>query len=569
MTTIPASELVSVNPSVIGAGGDALAITGLFLTTSTRAPLGTVQSFPDQASVSDYFGAGSTEDTAAGIYFSGFTGADARPASLLLAQYNTAAVGAYLRGGDISGLTLAQLQALTPGTLSVTIDTVVKSGSINLSAATSFSNAASIIGNTLSIQGPQDGVFTGAISGTTLTISAVTSGTIGVGDVISGSGVTAGTYITALGTGTGGVGTYTVSASQTAGSTTITAYLPAVTYDSVSGAFEIVSTSTGTGSTITYGSGAMATSLLLTAATGAVLSQGAAIAVPATFMNALIAVNQNWVTFTHLFNPDASGNTNKLAFAAWKDTKNNRYAYVCWDSDTTPTTTNPATTSVGYILDGNNDSGTCVIWATDYTIAAFICGAAASIDFAEPNGRITFAYKSQAGILANVTDSAVAADLLANHYNFYGAYGAANESFVWFQNGTCTGPFTWFDAYINQVWLNNLFQVSLLNLLGNAKSIPFSAAGNSLIEQSLADPIASGLSFGAYGPGEISAAQAAEVNADAGANIAGTLQTQGYYLQILAATSSVRAARGPRQGKFFYLDRGSVQTIELSSVAVL
>ena len=66
-------------------------------------------------------------------------------------------------------------------------------------------------------------VFTGSISGTTLTVSAVTSGTIVVGTGITGSGVTAGTTVTALGTGTGGTGTYTVSASQTVSSTTITA----------------------------------------------------------------------------------------------------------------------------------------------------------------------------------------------------------------------------------------------------------------------------------------------------------------------------------------------------------
>lgn len=67
---------------------------------------------------------------------------------------------------------------------------------------------------------------TGAISGTTLTVSAVASGVLYVGQTISGSGVTAGTTITALGTGTGGTGTYTVSASQTVSSTTITATGP-------------------------------------------------------------------------------------------------------------------------------------------------------------------------------------------------------------------------------------------------------------------------------------------------------------------------------------------------------
>jgi len=67
-----------------------------------------------------------------------------------------------------------------------------------------------------------DAVFTASISGTTMTVSAVTSGTIYVGCLITGTGVTANTTITALGTGTGGVGTYTVSQSQTVVSTTIT-----------------------------------------------------------------------------------------------------------------------------------------------------------------------------------------------------------------------------------------------------------------------------------------------------------------------------------------------------------
>lgn len=63
---------------------------------------------------------------------------------------------------------------------------------------------------------------TAAISTTTMTVSAVAEGVLSVGDIISGTGVTSGTTITALGTGTGGVGTYTVSASQTVSSTTIT-----------------------------------------------------------------------------------------------------------------------------------------------------------------------------------------------------------------------------------------------------------------------------------------------------------------------------------------------------------
>ena len=64
-------------------------------------------------------------------------------------------------------------------------------------------------------------VFTADISGTTLTVSAVTSGVISVGQRVYGTGITAGTFITALGTGTGGTGTYTVGTSQTVSSMTM------------------------------------------------------------------------------------------------------------------------------------------------------------------------------------------------------------------------------------------------------------------------------------------------------------------------------------------------------------
>ena len=64
-------------------------------------------------------------------------------------------------------------------------------------------------------------IVTGSISGTTLTVSAVTSGVLYVGQTIQGTGVTANTMITALVSGTGGLGTYTVSTSQTVSSTTL------------------------------------------------------------------------------------------------------------------------------------------------------------------------------------------------------------------------------------------------------------------------------------------------------------------------------------------------------------
>lgn len=67
------------------------------------------------------------------------------------------------------------------------------------------------------------GVVTASITTTTLDVTAVTSGVIDIGQTLSGTGVTAGTKVVAFGTGTGGIGTYTVDVSQTVASTTISA----------------------------------------------------------------------------------------------------------------------------------------------------------------------------------------------------------------------------------------------------------------------------------------------------------------------------------------------------------
>jgi hypothetical protein len=56
--------------------------------------------------------------------------------------------------------------------------------------------------------------FTGSISGTTLTVSAVAFGALSIGATLYGVGIAAGTQIVALGSGTGGAGTYTVNQSQ-------------------------------------------------------------------------------------------------------------------------------------------------------------------------------------------------------------------------------------------------------------------------------------------------------------------------------------------------------------------
>jgi hypothetical protein len=641
MTTIPASEIVRVIPNVLNAGGSALALNGLMLTTNDRVPTGTVQSFASASAVADFFGDGTDEATNATKYFLGFDNSDVKPGALLIAQYNDADVSAYIRGGSVAGMSLAALKALS-GPLAIVVDGANRDGgTVNLSAATSFSSAAGIIETALNASEPTEATATGsfgaaisaAFAGTTLTVSAVSAGVLHVGDTVSGSGVTSGTKITALGSGSGGTGTYTVDNSQTVGSEsmtttssimditalgsgsvspgqtvtgsgvtaetvilsqisgttggagqyqtsqsqnvasesfTMTSTPLVVSYDSQSGGFIITSGITGTPSSVAYATGSLATSLKLTLATGAVLSQGAAASVPGTFMDAVTGITQNWASFFTIFDPDdGDGNTVKQAFSNWTNDQDERYAYVAWDNDESPTVTVPATGSLGYYLQHGDVDGTIAIWAPDSTKAAFISGTIASINFAATNGRTTLAFRSQAGLIADVTDQQISENLIANGYNFYGAYATANQGFVFLYNGQISGRFDWADSYVNEIWLNNAFQLALMELLVNVKSIPYNDSGYALIEQALADPIQAGLAFGAFRTGvPLSSAQAAEVNQDAGTNIAPTLAQQGWYLQVQAPTAQVRAARGTPQIKFWYMDGEAVQKLEMDSIAV-
>jgi len=83
------------------------------------------------------------------------------------------------------------------------------------------------LANGFSLQ-TETAVFTGTINnggagaGTILNVTSVTSGTLKVGMVLTGGSITAGTFISAFTSGTGGIGTYVVSVSQLRTSATYT-----------------------------------------------------------------------------------------------------------------------------------------------------------------------------------------------------------------------------------------------------------------------------------------------------------------------------------------------------------
>ena len=92
------------------------------------------------------------------------------------------------------------------------------------------------------ISSPAAAVFTGSTSGTTLTVTTVSSGTIAINQSLYGIGILPETVITALGTGTGGTGTYTINRSQTVASGTLnSATVGAVVTATIAGTLMTVS----------------------------------------------------------------------------------------------------------------------------------------------------------------------------------------------------------------------------------------------------------------------------------------------------------------------------------------
>lgn len=172
--SINASDIVTINPAVLGAGGSALALNGVILTQNTTMPTGAVQSFGNASAVSDYFGSSSDEYNLSVVYFNGYDGSSIKPTNLIFAPYNLAARAAWIKSGSLSAMTLTQLQALT-GTLIVTVDgTAFTSSSINLSTATSFSDAATKI--TAGFTGANKPTCTWNAVGSTFQLTSSTTG---------------------------------------------------------------------------------------------------------------------------------------------------------------------------------------------------------------------------------------------------------------------------------------------------------------------------------------------------------------------------------------------------------
>lgn len=334
-------------------------------------------------------------------------------------------------------------------------------------------------------------------------------------------------------------------------------------YQSQTKSFLIVSGTTGETSSISFGSGDVATALKLTEATGAVLNNHTAQDTVQTAVANALSFSKNFVNFTYYNGVfDEAG---LKEFALWITQQNDRYKLYTWGLD--PVALGQSGASFGEWAHANTSGVVPIYGGLDK--AAFFCGVSASINYNEANGRTTTMFRTQAGLVADVTSEADAETLKKNGYSFYGAWATANDRFQFAGIGAVTGKFEWIDNFDFQVFLNSQFQLAAVNMFMSQNTIPYNDQGVATLRAYLQDPIDQGINFGGIRAGvQLSNAQKFQVNQEAGFDAASQLFTKGWALSITVPNSQVRVERESFIIKFFYTDGSSMQRLEMTSTNV-
>lgn len=346
-----------------------------------------------------------------------------------------------------------------------------------------------------------------------------------------------------------------------------------VTYNSNLGSFIVTSSTTGAASAVSVASGGTAVggytpaqALGLTTDTGALVSAGSAELTPSQNMDSIIDQNQNWVSFTTL---DAVDDATVVALAEWTNLQNVSYMYCPWTQN--PADTLPSNTSnLPNTLIAANLEGTILTFG-GVEDALLVLSIGACIDWDRVNGLVTYAFKTQTGLAASVTDETTAENLVAMNCNYYGRWATRNDDFIqYYQGKMIGGNFGYADAYVGNIWLRNALQVAIMNGLNQTGRVPYVERGYAIIRAWCSDPINRALNNGIIDTGvTLSEAQKAELITEIGQDVSSEIFTNGYYLQITDPGAVVRANRESPVMGLWYTYGGSVHKVELPATAVL
>ena len=146
---IPASNIVEITPRVLAGTGTDLTFNGLFLTESSTLPAHTLKPFYNAQEAANFFGADSSEYTAAQAYFNGFDNSDTKPTLCYFYRRAAAPSAAFVRSGTFDrtqAQILATLNGISAGTFTVTMNGNERTlNGLDFTGASSLSAAANIL----------------------------------------------------------------------------------------------------------------------------------------------------------------------------------------------------------------------------------------------------------------------------------------------------------------------------------------------------------------------------------------------------------------------------------------
>jgi hypothetical protein len=351
-----------------------------------------------------------------------------------------------------------------------------------------------------------------------------------------------------------------------------------VTWDSVTAAFTI--NSEVTGSSVGYSPvTSLSTTMKITQAAGATLSQGSADLTPAANMNNLVNQDTNWFSFTTLFTIYNEMNyVTAFALIAWLNSQILQYTYIFWTLETALTTSvdsgfAAAAVSAGYAAQKLNASGQevivynvpIVVQYGGLDLAHAIMGTGASIDYTATNGTISFNAKTFAGITPTVNTDSIYDNLIANGCNFYSVFSNRGDTYNFYELGTVGGNFLWLDNLYNDAWQLNAQVTALANLQSILPKLPANSTGESFVNAELVTVANQAITNGTIGIGNtFTSAVISQLKTLAGFDISTILTNAGYYIQI-----TIDRINRVLNYKYFYTTSGAIVTISGQIIAVL
>ena len=281
-------------------------------------------------------------------------------------------------------------------------------------------------------------------------------------------------------------------------------------------------------------------------------------------MDSIVNLNRNWANFIVNLNygNDDTDDQLILGFCAWASSKGTKYR--CIVMTISDDAKNPqVNTDLASIIAFNNYSNITMIFG-DINTSILTGALTATTDYNAVNGTITQKFKSQPGLAASVFTDTDAINLIAKGYNFYGDHATVSADYMYFQEGTITGKYLFIDNFDDQIWLAAQLQNSLITLFVTATKIVNNPIGYAQIKASVNTIMKNAIDNQLIVTGNtFDDATKLELKREAGFDISDQLTNNGYFFQIIPASTSERAQRISTRNTLWYTKGSAIHKLTI------